>query len=550
MKVVSFCLYGTDDKYRVGLEKNLALMPAGYEMWVYVGSDVTVDYDLPGARIIRCDTTGQRMMFERMNALDHPDVEIVFFRDADSRILERDLWCMRKFEESDAQLHIIRDHYWHKSKIMGGAWGARKIPFRMETAWKAWMEGRHYGYGQDEAFLAEFLYTAPLSRLLHSSIVGYPGEKIHLIEVPETDDFVGQVYDAQGLCKFRYRDFHFVHHMKWLSERDQWVILRHWLDRARIEDYPVADRNTLLYGLFQACFYLRDYAAAQKALEGYRYAHISDHEIHQTSYIIPHLGKKIVGTTDMNRKPREDEIVIHYGNFAHTIESLPVSNRIFRHACYAAAVKHDVWESDPAWKYVDAIYLMNLETRRDRYIETMAELARVHAPLDRVVHYKAKSTANPAQGATQNHVDCLREFVKSGKGTALFLEDDFTFTSRVDTHLAGLLEFFHRGYDYDVCLLSTSKFGERKPHDDLLDLSYQECTTSAGYLVSRASAPEVLRVVEEGLGLMKAGQGRGVVDRYWACLQPRNKFFVFREKMGYQRCGYSNIKNTVTSFFD
>ena len=74
----------------------------------------------------------------------------------------------------------------------------------------------------------------------------------------------------------------------------------------------------------------------------------------------------------------------------------------------------------------------------------MAELARMRAPLDRVVHYLGKPAPNPAQGATQNHVDCLRMFVNSGKTTALFLEDDFTFTSRVDTHLQNLKTFLDR----------------------------------------------------------------------------------------------------------
>jgi hypothetical protein len=34
IRVVSFCLYGSDPKYRIGLQKNLALLPEGYEMWI------------------------------------------------------------------------------------------------------------------------------------------------------------------------------------------------------------------------------------------------------------------------------------------------------------------------------------------------------------------------------------------------------------------------------------------------------------------------------------------------------------------------------------
>ena len=39
-----------------------------------------------------------------------------------------------------------------------------------------------------------------------------------------------------------------------------------------------------------------------------------------------------------------------------------------------------------------------------------------------------------------------------------------------------------------------------------------------------------------------------VCDRYWARLQPRGRMFVFKSKMGYQRCCFSSILNTVSGF--
>ena len=78
-------------------------------------------------------------MFERFRAIEEAD--LVFFRDADSRMRERDRWCMAEFEKSDKSLHIIRDHFWHKSRIMGGAWGAKKGAFpRLD--WEAWVSAR------------------------------------------------------------------------------------------------------------------------------------------------------------------------------------------------------------------------------------------------------------------------------------------------------------------------------------------------------------------------------------------------------------------------
>lgn len=545
MRVISFCLYGRQRKYRLGLLKNLELLPEGFTAWVVAGCDVDDAFverlRAAGARVERQPYTGPRLLFDRLLPLDDPQVELCFVRDADARILARDRWCMAEFERSPARFHIIRDHFWHRSRIMAGACGGKRGCFPgLRAALDEWLRSRRPAYGLDEAFLDQVVYPR-VEPLLHTNIIAYRGEQPQPIELPDSDDFVGNVYDGDDRREFAYGGFPLVDLIYFLRGEDQWQLLARNLPLERAA-------GDLCFPLFLAYYYLGRYEDAAAVLG--RFEVVDEDAVVQSSYLIPKLAPRVVGTTDVERTPREGEIVVTYGNFLHDVEALPHSRRVFRHAIYAPCVAHTVFEHHPCWGPVAQIYVLNLEARADRYAEIMAELARINAPLDRVVHYKARPDVDRLIGGTLNHIEVVRQFVSSGAEACAVFEDDFTFTSRIAKHQADLLTFWQRGYAFDVCLLAASKYYERRPHDDLLQLSFQECTTASGYLLHRDSAPEVLQVMEEGLRLLERGDRRGTIDRYWAKLQPRERFFLFKTKLGYQRCGYSDIKGAVTTFFD
>lgn len=127
------------------------------------------------------------------------------------------------------------------------------------------------------------------------------------------------------------------------------------------------------------------------------------------------------------------------------------------------------------------------------------------------------------------------------------LEDDFCFTSDLESHLRDLKDFFNRGYDYWVCLLGTSKYGRILSKDDLVSLSYQPCTNAEAYLVSRAGLESLIPVYEDALAKLNTTGDitRYAADRCWAVLQHSDKFFVFRRKLGFQLAGLSDIQGTI-----
>ena len=563
MQVLSYCLFGDNPKYTRGMVENLKIiqeMLPDFLVYVHLGTGVPPAVveaiaAFPQARVV----SGAPNWTLPAHRICYPDdADVVFARDADSRVNARDVWAMREFMKSDKAFHIVRDHVWHKSKIMAGMCG-RKRSVKLAEKLQQWTGSTQYG--DDELFLKSvYPDLAPLA-LFHSSVVGYLHEPVTpLPPLADSNDFIGNVVnyrDGEPFFEFSY-DWGSLEHFKFLLKEEQWRMLL--AQRFEVRPLNEYDRKAVLFGLYMANFYTGNYAGCQAALAQFEATHtfVDEHVIANSSYLFPHLKKRVVATTDVRRKPGADEIVIQYGNYPYAPDNLPIGDTVRRHPVFFKQVKHDALEFDECWADVGQIYILNLKERRDRYLECLVELCRMGAPLHRVCHFEAKkekvcesAQTSSLHGAGENHIWAVRHFLQHKYDHCLVLEDDFTFSSNVGQHQRDLKLFFERRYAYDVCLLGTSNFGERRDHDDLLLTSHQECTTTAAYLLNRATAPKILDVFVEGNRLLlETGNGGYTCDRYWKKLQPENKFFVFRTKFGFQRPNFSNITGVFSCHFD
>ena len=100
--------------------------------------------------------------------------------------------------------------------------------------------------------------------------------------------------------------------------------------------------------------------------------------------------------------------------------------------------------------------------------------------------------------------------------------------------------------------MATSNYYKVKKYDNLLNLSYQECTTSSGYILNKKTANKVLKILKFGLENILSSNNPGVYccDRIWSKIQKDDKFYTFRKKIGFQRPNYSNITNVANCHFD
>ena len=135
MIIFSFSLYGSNPKYTLGMIRNAEWIPKRFpqsRVQIYLADDVPSDIcdrlrSLPSVKIIPVSRKiGIQPMFDRFLAIDDEDCSIMFSRDADSRVHERDAGCIEDFIASHKMLHIIRDHHYHSMEIMGGLFGIRK----------------------------------------------------------------------------------------------------------------------------------------------------------------------------------------------------------------------------------------------------------------------------------------------------------------------------------------------------------------------------------------------------------------------------------------
>ena len=302
----------------------------------------------------------------------------------------------------------------------------------------------------------------------------------------------------------------------------------------------------------------------QEAAELYRYFDcllVDEHVIRHSNTVIQKLreqGIEVIGTTNPKRMPKDNELVIVYGNYHHAHNNLPYTNKIWRHPLYYQDVICDRFEYHPAWESIGVIYIINLKDRVDRYQESLSELCRMQAPLNRIHHYIAKKEAvtgdhfiDSHAGATKSHGNVTELFLNSPHLHCLVLEDDVTYTADIKGNLERLKLFFDRNYDYEVCLLNASKYHRIAEHDDLLLKSYQECTTCSAYLLSRQGAERALFYFRDGYQkLLQYRNTYYVCDRYWHEMQKDDKFFLFHTKFGYQRINYSSTTGLTECHFD
>lgn len=140
-------------------------------------------------------------MIHRFFPIDDPDVDIMFVRDADSRIHSRDRWAIRQFLESPYVAHTIRDHPEHKCRVMGGLWGIRKSAgvniHEQYALYEANPEWRGMAWDQD--FLSSRIFPLVAPKLLAHISLGpsFPPEKVEPFPTPWTDDvYCGKIEKA------------------------------------------------------------------------------------------------------------------------------------------------------------------------------------------------------------------------------------------------------------------------------------------------------------------------------------------------------------------
>ncbi len=146
-----------------------------------------------GAQCIHIDEKTKRMpaTFWRFLAMDDPQADCVLVRDVDSLIDAKDAWCVRDWQQSRYDFHVIRDDCCHTELILAGLFGIRSGVVRdIQSHIDDFMQ--HNGSAvweryADQLFLRHHIWPLVHRRTLaHDQIYSY-GVHVHPLKFAPTE---------------------------------------------------------------------------------------------------------------------------------------------------------------------------------------------------------------------------------------------------------------------------------------------------------------------------------------------------------------------------
>jgi hypothetical protein len=215
-KLITFSLWGDNPKYTIGAINNAILAEEIYPEWIcrlYTGQSVPKDIieklkTFKNVEIVEMNEIGNWSgMFWRFYPASEDDVIIMISRDCDSRLSYREKCAVDEWINSDKGFHIMRDHPWHGTEILGGMWGVKKgvLP-EMRKLIDEFVKGEFWQV--DQNFLARIIY--PMVK--NNSIIHDEYHNIDLDKKPFpteriNKEFVGDVFDQNNIRHPQYWQF-------------------------------------------------------------------------------------------------------------------------------------------------------------------------------------------------------------------------------------------------------------------------------------------------------------------------------------------------------
>jgi hypothetical protein len=212
-KIISFSLWGNNPIYTIGAIRNAELSPIIYPGWIcrfYIGK--STDYKIieqlkqfSHVEVIEMDVDGDWTgMFWRFYPASEEDVDVMISRDCDSRLSEREKLAVNEWLNSDKGFHIMRDHPYHNTAILGGMWGSKKnvVP-QMRQLIDEYLKGNFWQV--DQNFLKQKIYPIVKNNsIVHDEFFekkSFPKDRNPLY-------FVGQAFDEND--KFLHKEHSFL----------------------------------------------------------------------------------------------------------------------------------------------------------------------------------------------------------------------------------------------------------------------------------------------------------------------------------------------------
>ena len=200
-KVISFSLWGSDPKYCIGAIRNSELALKHYPDWIcrfHIGQSTPPEIieDLRNRTnteiVLKSEGGDWTGMFWRFLDASDLSADVMISRDADSRLNGREAAAVSEWLQTDKSFHIMRDHPYHKTEILGGMWGV-KNPFLGDMKHLISRYAMGDFWQVDQNFLREVIYPiVENNSLVHDEFF----EKKPFPTKRKKGYFVGQAFNS------------------------------------------------------------------------------------------------------------------------------------------------------------------------------------------------------------------------------------------------------------------------------------------------------------------------------------------------------------------
>ena len=203
-KLICFSLWGDNECYNWGALENALLAKKIYPGWIcrfYIGQNVIPDVikhlrKLDNVELIFMkENKAMTNMFWRFIPIFREECKMYLSRDTDSRLNVREQIAVKIWEKSEKDMIIIRDHYHHNKRVMGGMFGVRN---NLLTKFKKKFDVRYNSsnmrYGDDQEFLEKVIYPKVKNNCIIFDKKNYFSDE-NALQIPENEfpTCVGQV---------------------------------------------------------------------------------------------------------------------------------------------------------------------------------------------------------------------------------------------------------------------------------------------------------------------------------------------------------------------
>lgn len=211
--------------------------------------------------------------------------------------------------------------------------------------------------------------------------------------------------------------------------------------------------------------------------------------------------------------------------------------------------------SNPLLDFVDKIFYINLEHRKDRKQQIENELRKIDPYFKKTERFNACTYNNDnipknirgAIGCSTSHMEIIKIAKKNNYNNILILEDDFLFNIDIKIFFDLITTFHQNIKDFHFLILGTNQFNFYKTNiNDIYKISGSQ--TTSGYIINKNIFDQYIKIIDNSIKELINTRhiSKYAIDMVWKQLQGKDKkcytFNNKNRKVGIQRESYSDIE--------